>query len=264
MTINKIFCYTGTGNCLAAANQLSSAFDNTPVTFITEELIKATPSIECDFAVVVLPSYAYGLPKLVRRFFKETSFKISYLAIAVLMGSSQRGTAAEAIKILKRKGQYVSYSSGVASVENYVPLFGHPKNELITRRTAEQTTNINALITAYKNGETNSVSTVRPLSAFVSAVFRGASLFFPKCYRITKDCNGCELCRMICPPNTISMTKRKNRETLTPKFKARKCDHCQACLQLCPKKAIRFPRIKPTSPRYRHVDISLKDLIKRD
>jgi len=259
---HKIYCYTGTGNSFAAAKQLSAHFDSCPIEFITGELVDAKPKIELDFCVIVLPSYAFGVPKLVKRFLKSASFKIEYLAIAVLQGSEQKGTATEAIKILKKKGQAVSYSSGVDSVENYVPLFGHPSDQLIKLRSDLQKENIISLCAAYQNKETNSVSLSRPLSAFISAVFRGASTMFPAFYRILKSCNGCGICAKICPPNAIKMRLKKSGRTV-PKFKATLCDHCQACLQLCPKKAIRFTKIKPTSPRYIHREVTLTELIKR-
>jgi len=258
---SRIYCYTGTGNCYAAAKQISNHFDSIPIEFITQELVDSKKIIDHDFSVLIMPSYAYGVPKLARRFLKTARFKVKYLAVAVLQGSSQRGTAAEAVKILSKQGQEVAYASGVNSVENYVPLFGHPKDAHIQVRNKAQQLDVEKLCEAYQNKDTKVISLTRPLSAFVSAIFRGASLMFPKFYRVLPSCNACRICQKVCPPNAITMVEKKGRSI--PKFKAALCDHCQACLQLCPKKAIRFTRIKQSSPRYLHKDVTLSELIKR-
>jgi len=259
---NHIFCYTGTGNSFAAAKQFSSFFGDIPITFITQELVENPQPIVCEFAVIFAPSYGYGLPKLVRRWLKSTSFKIGYLAVCILQGSSMRGTAAEAIRILKRKKQAVHFVSGVDSVENYVHLFGHPSDEFQEERFQAQILAVQAICEKLQNRERVKVRTFSPLSKFVSVMFRGAVPMFITRYRVTEHCNACEICRKICPPKAITM-KEKNGRTL-PHFKARMCDHCQACMQLCPKQAIRYFKIKPNSPRYKHKDVVLKELIKRD
>ncbi|MCL2847606.1 MAG: EFR1 family ferrodoxin [Firmicutes bacterium] len=262
---SRIFCYTGTGNCFAAAKQISQYFGGLPIDFITEKLCcdtKNSNEIELDFAVIVLPSYGFGLPKLVKRFLKNNEFNIGYLAIAVLQGSSQRGTAAEAVKILCKKGQKVHYSSAVDSVENYVHLFGHPRPEVQKQRSDIQEDNIESLCKVYENRTENKIKLFRPLSALVSLIFKIGAFIFAKCYKVTPNCNSCEICRKVCPPNAIIMQQKKGKSI--PKFKSTKCDHCQACLQLCPKKAIQFFRIRPKSPRYIHRNVTLSELIKRD
>jgi len=257
-----IYCYTGTGNSFAASKQFSKFFDGIEIKFITQELVDNPETVKKDFGIIVVPSYAYGVPKLVKRWLKKARFYIDYLAVAVLQGSSQRGTGAEVAKLLKRQKQQVAYSSGVDSMENYVHLFGHPKPEKAEKRAKDQHNSVARLCEIYKNREVKKIKTFRPLSAFVSFIFRTAKVFFPLRYRTTKTCNGCEICRKVCPPDAIVMREKKGRKI--PKFKALRCDHCQACMQLCPSKSIKFFRIKPKSPRYKHKDCALKELIKRD
>jgi len=258
---NRIFCYTGTGNCYAAAKQFSQHFDNMPVEFILQEMIDTPQTVTCDFCIITLPSYAFGVPLLVKRWLKATKFNVEYLTVAVLQGSNQRGTTAEIFKLLRKQGQKVAYSSGVDSVENYVHLFGHQKENKIISRTEAQRLDVEKLCRAYEARETNKPRMFRPFSRFVSVLFRGASHLFTKRYRILDTCNACQICRMVCPPNAITMIEKKGRTI--PKFKGTRCDHCQACMQLCPKRAIKYFRIKPKSPRYLHKDVTLGELIKR-
>ncbi len=258
----RIYCYTGTGNCLAAAKQIGGQ-TGAPIEFITAELADGTHTAELDFCVVVAPSYAYGVPKLVKKFIKKTTWRVAYLAVVITFGSSQRGTAAEAVKLFRKKGQRVGYVAGTQSVENYVHVFGYTDPETQNLRLDKQTENIAAICEALNNRETNGIKLFRPLSAFVSGTFRLFKPLFPKFYRVSPACNGCEICRRVCPPAAITMREKKRKIKTIPRFKATKCDHCQACMQLCPQKAIRYARIKPASPRYLHRDIKLGDLIKR-
>ena len=179
-----------------------------------------------------------------------------------MCGSSARGTAAEAIKILKRRGQKTHFSSSAISVENYVHLFGHPSIEVQEKRIAEQNLAVGEICQKLLARETNKARLFRPFSAFVSGIFRSATHLFARRYRITPACNSCQICRKVCPPDAIFMKEIDDK--LAPRFKARKCDHCQACMQLCPKNAIKYFKIKPDSPRYKHHNTTLRELIKRD
>ena len=262
MDNGKIFCYSGTGNSYAAAKQLSNSFDNMPIVHITKELTQKAETVECDTCFIIYPSYAYGLPIEVRKWLKKTSFKVKYLALIVTYGTSPRGTNAEAIRLLKKKGQQVNYSAKAQSVENYVHLFGHASEEDRVKNTAAQATDMTALVEKFKNSETNKEKMFTPFSRYVSCLFRVVRNTFAARYKLTKECNNCEICRRVCPTNAIEMREKKGK--LRPYFKTLECDHCQACMQLCPHNAIVYMKIKPNSPRYKHKDVTLTELIKRE
>ncbi|MCL2062150.1 MAG: EFR1 family ferrodoxin [Firmicutes bacterium] len=262
---NRIFCYSGTGNSFASAKQIGKHFNITPE-FITEELIESGSAAACEFCVILCPSYAYGVPVLVKKFLKKFPLKADYLAILITCGTKTRGTAAEAVKLLKKNSQQVDFAADIQSVENYVHLFGHPKPEIQVERIAAQKIITDDICRRLEAREKVSVKLHRPFSAFVSGLFRSVKYTFVWRYRIKNTCNGCEICRKVCPTGAIRMKERKRKGNVVsvPKFKARKCDHCQACMQLCPKRAIKYFRIKPQSPRYLHHDVTLNELIKRD
>lgn len=56
-----------------------------------------------------------------------------------------------------------------------------------------------------------------------------AKLFFASC-----KCNGCSLCREICPKQAISMTGWQDKRP----YWSYSCDSCMACMNYCPQKAI--------------------------
>ncbi len=67
-------------------------------------------------------------------------------------------------------------------------------------------------------------------------------------------CNGCGICKKICPVNNIEMVDNK------PKW-FEHCVLCFACLQWCPKEAINAGSITEGMPRYHHPDVKISDII---
>ena len=63
-------------------------------------------------------------------------------------------------------------------------------------------------------------------------------------FRVNKNlCDGCGLCRDLCPMHSIYMKDNH------PAWKV-KCSHCTSCINNCPKKAIEYGQVTKGSPRY--------------
>ena len=257
---NKIYVYSGTGNCYALAKQLSNEIEDTEVIHITDEIASPDTMINANRCIIVAPVYGYGLPATVLRFIKNANFDVKYLAVLVTFGTKPKGAMAQAIRHFAKRGIQVDYTGGSKSVENYVHMFGWPSDEKIKQVTDKQRENTIALAKDIIDRKTNTRMKFRPLSSLFSTIFTAASKVFARRYKFTPACNGCGICHKVCPARAIEMT---GEDTKKPVVNARKCDHCQACLQLCPKKAIKFGRIKPDGKRYKHTEVELKELIKR-
>jgi ferredoxin len=67
-------------------------------------------------------------------------------------------------------------------------------------------------------------------------------------------CDGCGVCARICPACNIELLKAR------PSWRHR-CEQCFACLQWCPPEAIQYGRNTPRIERYRHPEVSLKELL---
>lgn len=258
---NVIFCYSATGNSLASAKQLSEKFDM-PVRFIDAETVIRKEKIACDFCIIIFPTFAYAPPPLVRKFFQACSFNVGYLAVLSTCGTACLGALSESIRLLKRKKQKVHYVGGIKSVENYVHIFGFSSENKIDRRLKNQKEITEQIGNDLEQRVLKGKRTFAPISKIVSCLFKTFKPLLVKFYRVKKTCNGCGLCSRVCPALAIKMQEKKGRTV--PVFSARKCDHCQACMQLCPQKAIKFMRVRPSSKRYIHKDITVSELIKRD
>jgi ferredoxin len=259
--MTKIYYFSGTGNSLWSAKKIAqTAGDNFELYNIgaveqaavnEKEII-----IQADAVVIVFPSYAFGLPLIVRRFVKKAVFKTPYIASFVTFGSTPGGTMGELRRLLKKKGKIKLFFGNIPSVENYLAIFRLPKPEKIQRRLGMQEKATEEAARAIIERKENRVCTIRPFSSFISWLFSFAPSWGYKRYRVKTGqggCNGCGICEKICPAGAINM------ENGRPVF-TNKCEHCQGCVDMCPLRAIQFGRVKFGSPGWRHPGVEISEL----
>ncbi len=69
------------------------------------------------------------------------------------------------------------------------------------------------------------------------------------------DCNGCGICEEVCPSVQIRLGNGK------PQWQKHiKCYYCYACFNFCPQQAIIHNGYKHKTGRYKHPDITVKDI----
>jgi ferredoxin len=260
--MTKIFYFSGTGNSLWSAKTIARIINegthpaqecelfNIGVEAQKDEII-----IEADTVVFVFPSYAYGLPRIVRRFLKRAVLKVQYAASFVTYGSDPLGTPGEIRRILKKKKIGKLYFGSIPSVENYLALFGPPNTEKTKRRVLMQEKATEEAAHCVIEKRENKVNTFCPFSFLVSRLFSLGLKIFYKRYRLGENCDGCGVCEKICPVSAIVMKNGR------PVFRE-KCEHCQGCVDMCPLRAIQFGRVKFASVGYRHPQIGLGELIR--
>jgi ferredoxin len=253
----KICYFSGTGNTLWSARRIAEIIGTEECTLVNIglEAQKSEIVLEADAVVLLFPSYAYGLPIVVRQFIKKAVFKTPYVASFVTYGTKQGGSLAEAGRILKRKKVKAAYYGLIPAVENYIAIFGPPKEKTTQLRLAMQREATDEAVRSVMERKINSINTFRPFSALVSGLFSLGVKIFYNYYCVTEKCNGCGICEKFCPVSAISMRDGH------PVFSG-KCEHCQGCLNWCPLMAIKFGRVKPDTPRYHHPDISLSDMLR--
>ena len=256
--VTKIYYFSGTGNSLWSAQQIAQGIgeSSSEICELIDMGVQARKSetiIEADAAVFVFPSYAYGLPLIVRRLAEHAVYKTPYLAAFVTFGSSPRGTLGALRRILVKKGIGTLFFGNIPAVENYLAMFGPPKADDLERRTLMQKKATQEAVRAVIERQKNSVSMFLPFSALVSWLFYLGLKIFYRYYRVSDNCNGCGICERICPVSGIAMKNGR------PVFSSL-CEHCQGCVDICPLRAIQFGRAKFGTPGYCHPEIKIADL----
>jgi len=250
--VNKIYYFSGTGNSLWSAKKIAQIMGG-ELYNIGAEAHQEPLTVEADAVVMVFPSYAYGLPLIVRRFVQNAVFKTPYLAALVTYGSSPGGTLGALRRILKKKGIGKMFFGRIPAVENYLAMFGPPKARTLERRLLMQELATEEAAHDIMERRENRVNTFCPCSAVVSWLFsRGAAIFY-RHYRLSADCNGCGICADLCPVAAIVIKDGR------PLFTSR-CEHCQGCVNICPSRAIRFGRVQWGAPGYCHPQIAISEL----
>jgi len=264
--MTKIYYFSGTGNSLWSAKKIAQIIGEThpsgarqqaacELHNIGVEAQKEKIILEADAVVLVFPSYAYDIPLIVRRFVKTAVFKTPYLAAFVTYGSSPRGTMGALRQILKKKNLGALFFGRIPAVENYLAIFGAPKAATLERRLLMQEKATEEAARHVIDRRENTVTTFRPLSAFVSLLLSLGVKIFYKFYRLGSNCNGCGICEKICPVAAIVMHDGR------PLFTS-KCEHCQGCVNMCPARAIQFGRVRWGGAGYCHPHIAIGELMR--
>lgn len=252
----KVYYFSGTGNSLWTAKKISENLSGSELLPINYKTMESTEEIDSEGIVIVYPSYAYGLPKMVRKFLQKTKITCSYFAAIVTYGTHYGRSLTEAKVILKRKKVVLNYADGIRCVENYIPIFGAQKPALIEERINSQKEKTETIIKNIQNTVQKKTRGFHPVSNAFSKLFLVFKSILTIFYSVDKKkCTGCAMCRDVCPGAAVKIKKSR------PKFKGKKCEQCQACLNICPKKAITFLRMRKKTPRYIHPDINYKELI---
>jgi ferredoxin len=265
--MTKIYYFSGTGNTLWSAKKIAGylgEFSNLPSVpgpplvelFNIAGLMRRAPvPLEADRVVFMFPSYAYQMPLMVRRFLVRSEIRSPYIAALVTYGSDPGGTLAEAHRILKRKNLALSFSGRIPSVENFIPIFGPPREGVKKKRLLLQDRATEEAARAILAGKTNSPWKIRPFSICISSLFRLGLRkgIFTRGFKLGARCNGCGLCGKICPGGAITMKNGR------PVFSA-ECEQCQACLNWCPRRSLGFLRLKPGAKGYHHPGIRIEEM----
>jgi len=264
--MTKIYYFSSTGNSLWTARKIAQficetnpaekcEFFNIGVLARNAKENNSEIIIEADTVVFVFPSYAYGMPLIVRWFCQNAVYKTSYVASLVTYGSSPLGTLGSLRKILKKKKIEKMFFANIPAVENFLAMFGTPKPKKIKERCAmQERTTIEAACSIIDKRE-KYVFGFYPFSFFVSSLFVLGVKVLHKWYRVSDKCTGCAVCEKVCPVSAVKM--KDNRPTFTSG-----CELCQGCVNLCPLRAISFVRVRFGTMGYIHPEIKINDLMK--
>ena len=257
-----IFYFTGTGNSLHVARELSD--ENTVLYSIPQMMKQKHFDFESDEIGFVMPTYRCAPPEMVKRFLAQVHLKTNYL-FAILTYGMNHGNVVEMLEIPARKlGIQFDYMNTFRTVDNYLLAFDMNEQMRMDKDEPGQLAKIKADLKQRKHW-------VQPVTQeervgrtkFVSMrgeIFPVASEDY---FVVSDQCIECGICTYVCPRGNWKLGEGRSEVSGD-------CEFCFACIQNCPQKAIHFPDKKDDhlimggeknpNARYRNANISLMDL----
>lgn len=244
-----IFCFSGTGNSLYAANKIAASIGAEVRNMRDPRTVNAVKDEVIGF---VFPTYFWGLPKSVRKFIGrlEIKNKDAYIFAVTTYGGFSAGVCDAVNVLLKKQDVKLSYSAKVKMVENYLPGFECNDSDEIWKKSDETLDRIIVDISGRKHIITAPYTVFNGLAQKVYPSNKSGCTekFF------ADGCINCGLCAKICPNGNIKI------DGGVPKFGER-CDMCLACLNNCPADAINYGESTKGKKRYKNPRVSADELV---
>lgn len=274
MPQNIIFYFTGTGNSLKIAKDISDKLSPCKV----ESMVKHSGNLEeiqYERIGFVFPVYAGGLPNAVGKFIRKLGLsnnRNAYLFTVVTCGTFPvtlvetfkplfhgkmihvgfGNSISDVQKLLNVKGVSLSFGKRIVAYSNNILL--HDMDDDVKIKTEEADKEADHIGNEIFKKVVCDKFQNRVFYKLLSRIFLKKVNDTDKSFSVSKNCNMCGLCSKICPAKNIVMQDKG------PNF-LHKCEQCIACIQWCPKEAINYKSITQNRKRYHHPAIKAIDMI---
>ena len=253
---NKIYFFTGTGNSLKVAEEITKTLPNCELTAICKN---TSLEISANYERIgfIFPNYSGGLPKMVSEFIKKIKLPTqndTYLFVISTYGGFEGNVLSQTQEQFKQKNWTLHFATSILSYPNAVTKYPMIRGiKLFTKLSASKTQKvINKVLNKQHNPIPLLTETSKSYKKFINTTHESDQGF-----HTNDDCIACQICTKICPAQNITI----DNETDKPKFH-HQCESCQACIQHCPKQAINYNNKTQKRRRYNHPDIPHHKIIK--
>lgn len=246
-----IFYFSATGNCKYVADRIAAATGDKTVSIADCRKNNRFSFDESDKTVgIVSPTYAWGLPILVREFLEKLTLrtKPDYLWFAATYGTTPGQTGKFAEEILNANSFSISAKFSVKMRDTWTPIFDLSNKSKVQRINEYAEQQINRIIGAIQNHACGDFMEKKP-PLFLAKAFYGLeydSMRRTGHFKVENPCIGCGLCARNCPVSAIELRDGK------PVWVKDQCVMCLGCLHHCPKFAIQYGRRTKRHGQYAH------------
>lgn len=206
---------------------------------------------ESEFLGIVSPTYAWGLPVIVKEFLQsiELSSPPAYIWFVATYGTTPGQTGHFANEILQSHNCSFSAYFSVKMPDTWTPVFNLNNKEHIKKINAQAEVQIDAIIDKIKmriTGDYMQRKAPKPVARLFYNVeydiIRKTNHFY-----VEDTCVSCGLCAKNCPISAIDIVNQK------PTWNTERCVMCLSCLHRCPKFAIQYGSRTKRHGQYVHM-----------
>ena len=251
-----LFYFSGTGGCLAAARRISEELpEYAPVPIAA---LRVGTTVDADAMGLVFPLYFAGMPRIVAQFVAKLRFARPCRIFAVVAcGFPWSGWVMHQLNgALKKKGQKLASGFYLPMVDNFLPHYDVPPAEKLDAIYKSCGDRLTEIIGRLRSGQ----DTVEPDKAFylypMYPVFISRLKKYDRHFTADGRCNGCGLCKKVCPVNNVTLADKK------PVWH-HSCEFCHACISYCPQKAIQWKKTTQAKGRYHYRGVSAADIMRQ-
>ena len=243
-----VLYFTGTGNSRYVAQRMAEALGDELLSM--NDRIKAgntSPITSGERLVIVTPTYAWRIPRIVRDHLAETDFPCGAQAWFVMTCGSEIGNAAQYNRALCQEKQLTYMGTAqIIMPENYIAMFNAPRSEEARQIVARAEPDMDRAISAIAKGQAFPPPRHNLYDRFMSGPVNPIFYSFfvkAKAFTAGSTCAGCGQCARLCPMNNITI------QNVRPVWGG-DCTHCMACICHCPAEAIEYGKKSVGKPRY--------------
>ena len=209
-----VLYYSGTGNSEYVAKKIGEQ--------IEDELINLFDKIkEHDYLeihsdrpfVIVYPTYAWQMPRILRDFIQKTTFTGSKCTYFVTTCGDSMGNMPKYLReFCEQKAFTYMGCAEVVMPENYIAMFNAPEKAKAVKIIKNADLVIKNIVDVIKHNGTIPEKKVSTFAKVSSGMIN--TLFYPlfvsaKKFYVTDACIGCGKCTKVCPLNNVSLKNGK-------------------------------------------------------
>ncbi len=243
-----IFSFSGTGNSNYVAQRIADALGE-PLLCMNDriKLSDTTPVETGARLVIVTPTYAWRIPRIVRDWLQKTKLPGAKQVWFIMTCGSEIGNAEKYNRALcQAKGLDYMGTAQIVMPENYIAMFQAPQADEARQIVENAAPHIDRVIAAIRAGQSFAPPRKSPYDRFMSGPVN--PIFYACCvkaraFSAASACIHCGQCAQCCPTNNITLQGGKPVWGNT-------CTHCMACICYCPTEAIEYGKKSRGKPRY--------------
>lgn len=243
-----ILYFSGTGNSEYVARRIGREIDDETVSLFPKIRDRDFSEIRSESPwVVVAPTYAWRMPRIVHEWLKNTNLAGSRDIYFVLTCGGSAGNAGGYLqKLCAAKKLNNLGCMDIQMPENYTAMFSTPAREQALEIIRQSESAIERAASFIKRGEAFPQPEItlgdRLSSGVVNDVFYPMFVHADKFYA-TSACVSCGKCVRVCPLKNVRLEDGK------PAW-GKSCTHCMACINRCPSEAIEYGARSKGKARY--------------